>query len=147
MEAKQVFDLCRAMAARIDVNSTDKWLYTFLVLNNVRGRDFSRLKVQTILDGVSMSERTMQTSMRRLVALGAVIRKITGRAQIFRFPDCSDWNSEGIVDAAKSAGLTRQKLPPLPTMQELIDAEPTPVTAAYSGPFTRGIGEKVEMDE
>jgi len=147
MDAKRVFDLCREMAARTDVNSTDKWLYTFLVLNNVRGRDFSRLKVQTILDGASMSERTMQTSMRRLVALGTVIRKTTGRAQIFRFPDCSDWNSKDIVDAAKSAGQTRQKLPPLPTMLELIEAAPAPPPGDYAGPFNRGIGEKTEMDE
>lgn len=141
MESKKVFDLCRSMAARTDVNATDKWLYTFLVLNNVRGHNFSRLKVQTIVDGASMSERTMQTSMRRLVSLGAVARRVTGRAQIFNFPAPDDWKSDCIVDAAKSAGLTRQKLPPLATMQELINAAPGHDSNEYSGPFMPGIGE------
>jgi len=144
MEAKTVFDLCRAMAARIDVNSTDKWLYTFLVLNNVRGRDFSRLKVQTILDGVSMSERTMQASMRRLVALGAVIRKTTGRAQIFRFPACGDWKGDCIVDAAGIADADPANIADsLPTMQAMLDAAPPPVHTPYCGPFDDSVGVNV----
>lgn len=144
MESKKVFELCRAMAARTDVNSTDKWLYTFLVLNNIRGHDFTRRKVKVILDGTSMSERTMQTSMRRLVSLGAVTRKVTGRAQIYRFPPPADWKSECIVDAAGIADADPANIADsLPTMQAMLDAASPPVNTPYCGPFDDSVGVNV----
>ena len=100
------FGVCREIQDA-PLTATDKIVGMVLALAKVKGRDFARMSLATIMARSSLSERTVQKAIKNLESAGILRRVRTGRAAIYRFQTDK---SRKIVEAENSAGQTRKNL-------------------------------------
>lgn len=129
------FEVCRGIQAALGLTATDKLVGMVLALAQVRGRDFTRMSLATIMARTSLSERTVQKAVRNLEGAGIFHRVRTGRAAIYRFQTDK---SGKIVEAENTAGQRRKNLRVMDTTRV------TPETPQSI--FRAGIGEELEED-
>lgn len=116
------FGVCKEIQAA-PLTATDKLVGMVLALAMVKEHDFARMLLPTIMARTSLSERTVQKSIKNLESAGILHRVRTGRAAIYRFQTDK---SRKIVEAENSAGQRRKILP---------------LAASFQSPFLEGVGE------
>lgn len=133
------FTICREILAHHDLSSTDKIVGVVLGMAIVKDRDFARVKLGTIMERASLSERTVQSAVKSLEHSGILHRVRTGRAAIYRFSLLQQVKSSKIVEAENSAGQRRKIL--------RVTGTPRVTPTTPQGQFKAVIGEDFVSEE